>query len=44
MKKKYGDPRKTEVSNDLSVYNIAGSLKAFKDAADRVKEDAIVWI
>ncbi len=44
MKKKYWDPRKTEVSNDLSVYNIAGSLKAFKDAADRVKEDAIVWI
>lgn len=44
MKKKYWDPRKTELSQDLSVYNIAGSLKAFQAAADRVKEDVIVWI
>ena len=44
MKKQYGDPRKTELSQDLSVYNIAGSLKAFRDAADKVKEDVIVWI
>ncbi len=44
MKDKYGDERKTKLSQDLSVYNIASSLKAFKDAADRIKEDVIVWI
>ncbi len=44
MKDKYGDERKTKLSQDLSVYNIASSLKAFKDAADKVKEDVIVWI
>ena len=44
MRQKYGDARKTKLSEDLSVYNIAGSLKAFKDAADKIKEDVIVWI
>jgi DNA gyrase subunit A len=44
MKKHYGDPRKTDVSNDLSVYNIAGSLKAFRDAADKIKDDVIVRV
>jgi len=44
MKSKYGDERKTKLSQDLSVYNIASSLKAFKDAADKIKEDVIVWI
>ncbi len=44
MKNKYGDERKTKLSQDLSVYSIASSLKAFKDAADKVKEDVIVWI
>lgn len=44
MKKKYWDPRKTKVSNDLSVYNIGWSLKALQEAADKVKEDVIVWI
>ncbi|MCX6824616.1 MAG: DNA topoisomerase 4 subunit A [candidate division SR1 bacterium] len=44
MKKQYGDDRKTELSEDLSVYNVSGSLKAFMDAADKVKEDVIVWI
>jgi len=44
MKKQYGDERKTELSQDTSVYNISGSLKAFMDAADKVKEDVIVWI
>lgn len=44
MKQKYGDERKTKLSEDLSVYNIAGSLKAFKDAADKIKEDVIVRI
>lgn len=44
MKKKYGDERKTQVSNDLSVYGLSGSLKEFMSAADKVKEDVIVWI
>ncbi len=44
MKKHYGDERKTELSQDLSVYNVSGSLKAFLDSADKVKEDVIVWI
>jgi len=44
MKNKYWDDRKTKLSQDLSVYNIASSLKAFKDAADKIKEDVIVWI
>ncbi len=44
MKKNYGDERKTDLSQDLSVYNISGSLKAFMDAADKQKEDVIVWI
>jgi DNA gyrase subunit A len=44
MKDKYGDERWTKVSPDTSVYNLSGSLKALKDAADRVKEDIILWI
>lgn len=44
MKDKYGDERRTELSNDLSVYNISGSLKEFQKAADKVKEDVICWI
>ncbi len=44
MKKQYGDERKTDLSQDLSVYNVSGSLKAFMDTADKVKEDVIVWI
>ena len=44
MKEKYGDGRRTELSNDLSVYNISGSLKELQKAADKVKEDVICWI
>ncbi len=44
MKKQYWDKRKTDLSQDLSVYNVSGSLKAFMAAADKVKEDVIVWI
>ncbi|HKL43875.1 MAG TPA: DNA gyrase subunit A [Candidatus Absconditabacterales bacterium] len=44
MKNKYGDKRKTEVSNDLSVYNIGNSLKAYREAADKIKEDVILRI
>jgi len=45
MKEKYWDKRRTEISNDLSVYNIWNSLKAYQDAADKTKEDVIlrVW-
>lgn len=42
IKDKYGDPRRTELSNDTSVYNLSGSLKALRDAADQVKEDVIL--
>ena len=44
MKDKYGDKRRTEVSNDLSVYNVWNSLKAYRDAADKIKEDVILRI
>lgn len=44
MKKQYGDERRTDLSQDLSVYNVSGSLKAFVSAADKIKEDVIVWI
>ena len=44
MKKHYGDTRKTDLSEVLSVYNVSGSLKAFMDTADKVKEDVIVWV
>ena len=36
MKQKYGDERKTKLSQDLSVYSIASSLKAFKDARELI--------
>jgi len=42
VKKKFGDDRRTQLSQDLSVYNLKWSLKAFKDAADKMKEDVIV--
>lgn len=42
IKDKYGDSRRTELSNDTSVYNLSGSLKALRDAADQVKEDVIL--
>ncbi len=44
MKDKYGDKRRTELSQDTSVYNLGGSLKALRDAADQVKEDVILWL
>jgi DNA gyrase subunit A len=44
MKAKYGDERKTEVSNNTEVYNIAGSIKALQAQADKVKEDIICRI
>jgi hypothetical protein len=44
IKDKYGDPRKTELSEDLSVYSIGSSLKAYREAADKVKEDVILRV
>lgn len=44
MKEKYGDERQTKVSKDTSVYNLSSSLKALREAADRVEEDVILWI
>jgi len=44
VKKSYGDARRTEVYDDASVYELGKSLKAIKDAADRVKEDVILWV
>ena len=44
IKDKYGDDRRTEISQDTSVYNLGNSLKAFRDAADKVKEDVILRI
>lgn len=44
IKDKYWDPRRTDLSQDLSVYSIGNSLKAYKEAADRVKEDVILRI
>jgi len=44
IKRKYWDERRTILSQDMSVYNLKWSLKAFKDAADKMKEDVIAWI
>jgi DNA gyrase subunit A len=44
MKAKYGDERKTDVSDNTDVYNISGSIKALQAQADRVKEDVICRI
>jgi DNA gyrase subunit A len=44
MKAKYGDERKTEVSDSTEVYNISGSIKALQAQADKVKEDVICRI
>ena len=42
MRKKYGDERRTKVMKDKSVYNLAASLKALREAADKEKEDVIL--
>lgn len=44
MKQKYGDERKTEVSDDTSLLNLSWSIKAIQAAADRIKEDVICRI
>jgi len=42
MKNKYGDDRRTVLSESVDVYDLKWSLKWFRDAADKVKEDVIV--
>jgi len=44
IKNKYWDERRSNLSQDLSVYNIWNSLKAFRDAADKIEEDLILRI
>ncbi len=44
LKDTYGDERRTEVSNDLSVYALWSSMKHLRDAQDKIKESVILWI
>ena len=44
IKDKFGDDRKTNLSEDTSVYNLGKSLKGLAEEADRIKEDTIVRI
>lgn len=44
VKKQYGDARRTQVLTDTSVYNLQNSLNAIRDAADKEKEDVILWL
>lgn len=44
IKEKYWDKRKTQLSEDTSVYNLSGSLKELRDEADKLEEDAIILI
>jgi len=44
IKDKYGDDRRTELVEDTSIYNLSGSMKALMDAADKQKEDVIMWL
>lgn len=44
MKQKYGDERKTDVSDDTSMLNLSWSIKALQSAADKIKEDVICRI
>lgn len=44
IRTKYGDERRTPVLDDQSVYNLQNSLKALRDAADKQKEDVILWM
>ncbi len=42
MRNKFGDDRRTELSEDTSIYNLSWSLKSLRDAADQIKEDVIL--
>jgi len=43
IKSEYGDERRTEVSNDLSVYNLDKAMKDLKKAENFIKENVLVW-
>jgi len=44
VKDQFGDERRTAVATDTSVGSLNSALKSILDEADKVKEDAIVWI
>jgi len=44
MKDTYGDERRTELSNDTSVYELNKNIKALKKLDELIKEPVIAWI
>lgn len=44
VKKDFGDARRTELSEDLSVFELNASIKKLKMIEERRKEDVILWI
>ncbi len=43
IKSEYWDERRTELSNDLSVYNLDKAMKDLKKNEDFIKESVLVW-
>ena len=43
IKSEYGDDRKTELSNDMSVYNLDKAMRDLKKNEDFLKEDVLLW-
>lgn len=43
MKNEYWDERRTELSDDLSVYNLDKAMRDLKKNEDFLKEDVLVW-
>jgi DNA gyrase/topoisomerase IV subunit A len=43
IKSEYGDERRTELSDDLSVYNLDKAMRDLKKNEDFLKEDVLVW-
>ena len=44
IKEEYWDPRRTQISNDTSIYEIDTDIKNIKKLAEKQKEDVILWI
>lgn len=44
IKDTYGDARKTEVSNDASIYDLQAHMKALKRLDEMIQEPVITWI
>jgi hypothetical protein len=44
MKDTYGDPRKTDVVNDASIYDLNQNIKALKRMDEMIQEPVITWI